>query len=710
MASHLVVTHHRLSNGVGSSSSMRSFSLVSRTSLGKLSANKLYAPDDPPVAVVVAGSCHGLLCLQYHNGRFVLWNPSTEEFKLLPPFPSLFGSCTLPLCETSKCTRTIEFHSVSIFMDCLYKAALYSLRNDTWNEIPCPGPYDIIDGIGTCVNESCYWLATDIIVSFNFTFHTFSRITYPRLLKWGLLGKKAVLPLYMSGVLGLVIYPRFGNPKFFSFWVRDMEYGSWTRKAELDVRLFGVKSPLGFGLCRNGTSFLFKGMDGEVLEYAYNIRELKKVNELYDYQATIDHIFPYSENISVQLNGKIAVLNTLENIKRMKMVDKEEDKLRAVSPPTCCMPIFLRCERGSCFYKVWAYEGSLRATTLHTPFSERKHKVVGYCDGLFCFEYDDGEILLWNPSKNEYQILPASRTGLKPPICPYPSCDGNCTVQVILRVCGLGLDPKSGDHKVLRLVGNYYDHDKEYTHGCINQAEVYSLVNDCWNEISAQGCLKKHAALHLFDIGDLWEEMEAEAEIECDMMDECATYADGFCYWIGQGEDEAVAIVSFDFSNETFSTLGLPVTYNIHEADFVLMNFKRLLGLVVYKREDKFKVLHPWVWTKNEWTPNMGLEVTVEAERPLGYCGGELLLLEGYDSMLLAYDLDQQTLSKTDKIKDYPRSLKLFPYGESTITLKSPIPNLENRYVENVVLQFNKISPVPGQSVRGRENTPVSCG
>ena len=55
---------------------------------------RLGSPLDPkPPDVTIVGSCHGILCLSirhyglYSPSDLILWNPTTSETKLLPPFP-----------------------------------------------------------------------------------------------------------------------------------------------------------------------------------------------------------------------------------------------------------------------------------------------------------------------------------------------------------------------------------------------------------------------------------------------------------------------------------------------------------------------------------------------------------------------------------------------------------------------------------------------
>ncbi|KAF8016206.1 hypothetical protein BT93_H1653 [Corymbia citriodora subsp. variegata] len=79
-------------------------------------------------------------------------------------------------------------------------------------------------------------------------------------------------------------------------------------------------------------------------------------------------------------------------------------------------------------------------------------RIVGYCNGLFCLEYDDHRIVvLWNPATGESRDIPnAGHTSHRPTIC------------------GLGYDLSTDDYKILRhcritdAYGRVHDDDFNY--------------------------------------------------------------------------------------------------------------------------------------------------------------------------------------------------------------------------------------------------------
>ncbi|CAN1169349.1 F-box protein At3g07870 [Linum perenne] len=114
--------------------------------------------------------------------------------------------------------------------------------------------------------------------------------------------------------------------------------------------------------------------------------------------------------------------------------------------------------------------------------------IVGCCDGIFCIAdklYGSAsDIILWNPATSETMILPRS-----------PSFDRRMDERATDRdrffrePIGFGFDPLTNDYKVVRSIGYvgelFYTEDGNPEYRGWNAAEVYSLKNQSWTEISA---------------------------------------------------------------------------------------------------------------------------------------------------------------------------------------------------------------------------------
>ncbi|KAH6810487.1 hypothetical protein C2S51_024249 [Perilla frutescens var. frutescens] len=250
----------------------------------------------PGLHPVVAGSCNGLLCLEYPDCKYVLWNPLTDDYKFLPPLDFKLPPCTHEKYKDTECTTSVRssFHGLGFHGD------------DYKFEIPHPGEYIYNRGclMATSFDGFCYWKSLSgggdegiYIVSFDIANEKFSILPYPDIMIVNGPGHYDHLLIEFDGLLGIVIYPIMGAVKLFNFWVMEDNGGAgggvWTRKIKFDVRLVGAGRPLGF--CRNGASFLFQGIDGKLMEYDYIARKLNKFNQVYDYSYAMQ-VFSYIES------------------------------------------------------------------------------------------------------------------------------------------------------------------------------------------------------------------------------------------------------------------------------------------------------------------------------------------------------------------------------------------------------------------------------
>ncbi|XVF79230.1 hypothetical protein PTKIN_Ptkin14bG0203900 [Pterospermum kingtungense] len=266
--------------------------------------------EDPPN---VSGPLNGLLCLDDEcDGKVALWNPSTREIKFLPqstiqhPRPShttdfrcncrsynfsMFDLTSFGFDSKSEDYKVLRFVT-HYFRDKFGYSSpceprqvhLYSLKSDSWKEIPHPDA-DVVYDRGYCplfnnyINGVSYWIATteddtgdnliDFILSFDFANEKFSTLRLP---KFGRSLKHYGLEvLDVNGSLGAFVFPKKGHEKSFDLWV--MNNGSWTREFCIES-VPGVKKPLGFW--KNGELF-FKGSNHELVLFDPATREFKNL-------------------------------------------------------------------------------------------------------------------------------------------------------------------------------------------------------------------------------------------------------------------------------------------------------------------------------------------------------------------------------------------------------------------------------------------------
>lgn len=143
-------------------------------------------------------------------------------------------------------------------------------------------------------------------------------------------------------------------------------------------------------------------------------------------------------------------------------------------------------------------------------------RIVGYCNGLVCVEYDYHRIvILWNPATGESRNIPNAG---------FLNNRGT--------ICGLGYDPSTDDYKILRSCP--VTDECGFTRG--NAFDVFELKTGSWRRVH-----EKHDDLNY--------------------RPEVGTYANGFLHWVVLGRDswEPEKIVSFCMSKEKFDDALLPL-------------------------------------------------------------------------------------------------------------------------------------------------------
>ncbi|OMO83245.1 hypothetical protein COLO4_22623 [Corchorus olitorius] len=240
---------------------------------------------------IVSCSCK-TLCL-YNAVNVALWNPSTREFKTIPPstikrpagvhsieFQCLgfgFDSVTDDYKVVRFVSNYFEDMDAETFSKPVHQVELYSLKSDSWTEIPSI-PHVLPCGIPWSrhhyVNGFYYWQADKgkfecFILSFDMANEKFSTSPLPNVGRS--LAQYPMQLLDFSGWLGAMYYPWEGTEKSFDLWV--MMNGSWSRKLTIES-IPQVDRPLGFW--KNGKLFLLS-LTSELVLFDPANRELKKL-------------------------------------------------------------------------------------------------------------------------------------------------------------------------------------------------------------------------------------------------------------------------------------------------------------------------------------------------------------------------------------------------------------------------------------------------
>ncbi|KAF5733139.1 F-box and associated interaction domains-containing protein putative isoform 1 [Tripterygium wilfordii] len=252
---------------------------------------------------IIIGSCNGIVCVSDGVENIGFWNPATREYKPLPPLIPSIDPPVVPVDVHSNWKlglgfdqRTKDYKILSFVLTyfeaydvAVDEAQLYSLKNDSWREIPSFPVFagDVVRG-SICFKGDCYWLAyrddpaynfedTPYILSFNMADEKFEKFELP---DFGLSINDYILELGMfNGTLAVILYTRPG--RLFDIWVME-EYGvteSWVKKWSIEAvsglaTISGLVWPLGF--LRNYGVF-FEDDGGQLVLYGKNSHVFKNL-------------------------------------------------------------------------------------------------------------------------------------------------------------------------------------------------------------------------------------------------------------------------------------------------------------------------------------------------------------------------------------------------------------------------------------------------
>ncbi|GAU14431.1 hypothetical protein TSUD_249710 [Trifolium subterraneum] len=144
-------------------------------------------------------------------------------------------------------------------------------------------------------------------------------------------------------------------------------------------------------------------------------------------------------------------------------------------------------------------------------------------NGILClcaFHHFDWKLILWNPTTNECKVIRSSPAESERLFMSGAVIPGHHLV---------GYDHIKDDYKVIRFIDCYYD-DDDGDEQLVSFSEIYSLNSNLWRKIDLD--------MPLFS-------------------DNKVVYMDGASHWWAKSETHR-DLVSFDFSNESFTTTPIP--------------------------------------------------------------------------------------------------------------------------------------------------------
>ncbi|XP_058746686.1 F-box/kelch-repeat protein At3g23880-like [Vicia villosa] len=139
--------------------------------------SNLFNRDEWSFNVLGSTSINGYLCIEgKHTGRVILWNPTTEEYKVIPPSPFSNQSIVPQVClygfgfdsikDDYKIIQHLVFsHGTYNNEDATWKDGsslweIYCLKSNSWNTLDVNMPTYYLDEVGAhaYMDGVCHWL------------------------------------------------------------------------------------------------------------------------------------------------------------------------------------------------------------------------------------------------------------------------------------------------------------------------------------------------------------------------------------------------------------------------------------------------------------------------------------------------------------------------------------------------------------------------
>jgi len=243
-------------------------------------------------------SCDGIICITLFNNSALLWNPSIQKFKMLPPLKSNQQKSVLDISYSFGYDHFIDSYKIvsNSYLVNNNEVSVYTLGVDNWRRIQ-DIPYTCVSTSGVFVSGTVNWLAYDplshsssrAIVSLDLDKETYQEISQPDLVKdrWTL------------GVLNDSLCIFASSYMFLDVWIMK-EYGnkdSWTKLYNIPYIDRGSYTY---------AKVLYISEDDQMLMDVYDlgINKLKLV--VYDSKNGIFYI-PEIQNTNCWINPKVYV-------------------------------------------------------------------------------------------------------------------------------------------------------------------------------------------------------------------------------------------------------------------------------------------------------------------------------------------------------------------------------------------------------------------
>lgn len=274
--------------------------------------------------------------------------------------------------------------------------------------------------------------------------------------------------------------------------------------------------------------------------------------------------------------------------------------------------------------------------------------------GILCLQ-QHSKIVLWNPTTNEFKVIPPSSAESVP---PYQD--------VSFGIYGSGYDHVHDDYKIIRHVSFYEITDQNRLPSDVQWEDVWP------SEISYEP---------LWEIYSLrcnsWRKIDVDIPRCCwgGVSHEGLLYKDGICHWCSSCENNAEHyLVSFDLTNDACFTTLIPLDIdanekcNLVERELVMLNGS-IASISWYLHSTTFHIsILGEFGVKESWTKLFVVGPLPYIKYPIGAGKNGDIFFQKEDGGIVYYDLSTQLIEELDGVKG-AYSSDIIVYKESFLSI-----------------------------------------
>jgi len=283
-------------------------------------------------------------------------------------------------------------------------------------------------------------------------------------------------------------------------------------------------------------------------------------------------------------------------------------------------------------------------------------------NGIVCLYHSGTNVVLWNPTNDEFKVLPESPTKLEPSVCYEIELE---------RLHGFGYDRVRDDYKVIRYVHyelnlSDYESDSDHESDSYYESDALSLPTsvsreDVWEIYSLRS--------------NSWRKLDLD--MPCGMRTNVGVYVylNGVWHWWDDDDDDNDAyLVSLDLSKEVVCITPMPSTKIVN---FVFGSEMRHLTVLndhialisYYEQLATFHIsILGEVGVKESWTKLFTLGPLPGIHHPIGEGKNGDLFFRRDDNVLVWFNLRTQMMEDLC-IKVQMHCCQVVVYKESRVSL-----------------------------------------